>query len=429
MNQDLAVLMHGRLVGYVERELPIPRATFCYTPEYLDHMASSPLSLSVPLKGQGHQIGDWLDGLLPPSLELRSRIGRTHGALSEHPVDLLALPIGQDCPGAVQFCRPGDITAVTSRQSGNEPLQSNDIEQVLRELRESAASSSFVLGRPPMFSLPGAQAKVALRRDSQGGWNLPYGNEPSTHILKVALSAWPSNDLVEHVCMSALRSAGIPAAATSLVAVGAERAICVERYDRRWLADDTVVRVHQEDFCQATGTASDTKYQWMRGPGPADISEVLRSESDTPQQCLRRFRDALVANWVLLAPDAHAKNYSVLIQGHTARLAPLYDFCSVAPWRSVGVERDTIQMAMKSGPSYDANDMGQEEWKECAALLKLPQQECLDRAVELAEMLPSMVVQAAESLAQDFQDDRYVHELVSIMENRSSQCLQLLNAK
>lgn len=426
MTQDLAVLLHGQVVGYVELELPIPKATFCYTREYLNEMASSPLSLSMPLNGQNHPIGDWLDGLLPPSLELRNRIGRAHGARSQHPVDLLALPIGRDCAGAVQFCRPADLPTVTNRESGEEPLQSDELEEILRKLRESTSSSSFILDKPPTFSLPGAQSKIALKRDSQGGWHLPHGNEPSTHILKVALTAWPSNDLVEHVCMSALRLAGIPTAFSSLVAFGVERAICVERYDRRKEADGTVRRVHQEDFCQATGIASHSKYQWAQGPGPADISKVLRSESDTPQQCLRRFRDALIANWVLLASDAHAKNYSVLIQGHTVRLAPLYDFCSVAPWRSAGVDRETIQMAMKSGPSYDANHMGPNEWKECAALLELPKQECLDRAVELAERLPPTVAQAAESLPPEYRDDLYVRELVSIMKTRTSQCLRLL---
>jgi serine/threonine-protein kinase HipA len=40
---------------------------------------------------------------------------------------------------------------------------------------------------------------------------------------------------------------------------------------------------------------------------------------------LERFGKAVIVNYLLLAPDAHAKNYSLLLVGSLVRLAPLYD--------------------------------------------------------------------------------------------------------
>ena len=312
------------------------------------------------------------------------------------------------------------------RDSGVTPLDGDSMGRSLTALRQGAVAWEQEVGQPLSFSLSGAQTKVAVHKGANDTWGVPYGNTPSTHIVKIALPSYEFNDVVEHVCMSALRAVGIDAAQTELVEAGGERAIAIRRFDRLIDAAGNLRRLHQEDCCQATGTPSDRKYQWHGGPSPAGIADLLHTESQQAHTDIRRFMDALVANWVLLAPDAHAKNYSVQLHGHLVRLAPLYDVCSMAPWRNDQSLR-YLQMAMKSGASYDAYEMGLDEWRLCADALRVPAAELLEHAEELAHSLPAAVIGQAELLADHLQSNEPVERLVSIMEGRAGECLSLLS--
>ena len=425
MTADMAVLMHGRLAGHVARERG-NAARLRYEERYTADQAATPLSLALPLRTREHEIGDWLDGLLPPSLDLRQEIGRTHHAASQHPVDLLATEIGADCAGAVQFCRPDETESVLARSSGVTALDDVSMGRSLNALRRGAVAWEQEVGQPLSFSLSGAQTKVAIHKSADGTWGVPYGNTPSTHIVKIALPSYDGNDVVEHVCMSALRAAGIDAAETEIIEAGGARAIAVRRFDRYVDAEGSLRRIHQEDCCQATGTPSGSKYQWHGGPSPTMIADLLHTESQQSNVDVPRFMDALLANWVLLAPDAHAKNYSVQLQGHLVRFAPLYDVCSMAPWRD-----DTalayLQMAMKSGESYDAYAMNPDEWRSCAAALRMPTADILERADELARLLPASVIEQAERLPSHLRSAEPVERLAEIMDKREDECCSLLS--
>ena len=308
MNADLVVMLHGHVAGHVTKS-DRQGAVMRYDPAHLGQYDPTPLSLTFPTRAGSHQVGDWLDGLLPPSLDLRQALGRLHGAVSQYPVDLLATPIGMDCAGAVQFCTPESAEA--GRDSGIRLLSDGSIENGLVALRRGADAWAAEMGRPLSFSLSGAQTKVALRRMPDGQWALPFGDEPSTHILKISSPGWDGNDIIEHVCMQAVKDAGLDAADTEIVEFGRSRGICVTRFDRRADPDGRWSRCHQEDMCQATGFPSHQKQQWAGGPSPDAIARVLWQETGDGDRCVRAFRDAMIANWVLLAGDAHAKNYSV----------------------------------------------------------------------------------------------------------------------
>jgi serine/threonine-protein kinase HipA len=53
-----------------------------------------------------------------------------------------------------------------------------------------------------------------------------------------------------------------------------EIAIVIERYDRQRRGND-VVRIHQEDICQALGIMPTQKYQNEGGPSAFNIVELL----------------------------------------------------------------------------------------------------------------------------------------------------------
>src|SRR5207248_10152473 len=140
-----------------------------------------------------------------------------------------------------------------------------------------------------------------------------------------------------------------PAAASSVARFGGETAIVVERYDRVRVGRE-VVRVHQEDMCQALAELPTRKYENEGGPGTRAIVDLLREHSRRGVEDVATFLGGLAFNWLVAGTDAHAKNYSVLIGAGGVRLAPLYDVASALPYR--GVQLQKLALAMKIGGKY-----------------------------------------------------------------------------
>lgn len=109
-----------------------------------------------------------------------------------------------------------------------------------------------------------------------------------------------------------------------------EIAIVIERYDRQH-AGNEIIRVHQEDVCQALGLTPTKKYQNEGGPSPANIVELLRAYSTDRVADVDTFVAVIGFNWLIAGTDAHAKNFSLLLSAPHVRLAPLYDVASILP--------------------------------------------------------------------------------------------------
>jgi serine/threonine-protein kinase HipA len=121
------------------------------------------------------------------------------------------------------------------------------------------------------------------------------------------------------------------AAKPQLAAFGGKSVLIVERFDRRWTADGRLLRLPQEDCCQALSIAPTQKYQEDGGPGIVQILRLLRG-SDEPEADQRTFMKANIVFWLMGATDGHAKNFSVFLRpGGRFQLAPLYDVISAQP--------------------------------------------------------------------------------------------------
>jgi len=83
--------------------------------------------------------------------------------------------------------------------------------------------------------------------------SLPTGRNATTHIVKPALPYLADQDVNEHLCLRAGRKLGLRVAHSEIMQFGNERAIVLRRYDRAQRPDGEVLRIHQEDFCQALG--------------------------------------------------------------------------------------------------------------------------------------------------------------------------------
>jgi serine/threonine-protein kinase HipA len=84
---------------------------------------------------------------------------------------------------------------------------------------------------------------------------------------------------------------------------------------------------------------------------------LLRTATLVPPTEPSRFWEALVFNWLIGNCDAHAKNYSLLYDGRSSTLAPLYDLVSTEIYPSL-----TTRMAMSINGARDLHEIDDKAW-------------------------------------------------------------------
>lgn len=360
-------------------------------------------------------------GLLPDNDAVLRRWARQFHVSASSPFALLSTPVGEDCAGAVRFALPERVEQLLHRRGDVAWLTGEEVAARLGDLR---ADATAWLGRSftGQFSLAGAQAKTALL-ERDGRWGIPSGATPTTHILKPAVAGLDDHDLNEHLCLDAARRVGLAAARTRIERFGDETAVVVTRYDRI-PTDDTIRRVHQEDLCQALGTAPARKYQNEGGPSPVQIVGLLRTalRPTAAEDAVRRFVDALAWNWLIAGTDAHAKNYSLLLAGSEARLAPLYDVASALPY---GIHERRLRFAMKLGGDYRVH-LHRNPWPKVARELDLDVAQLVDRVHELAAAAPDALADAISAPEVSALDRPLPARLLDLVADRVQRCRRLL---
>ena len=435
----LTVLLEGTPIGTVER-LGNGALRIRYDDSYRNDPAATLLSVSMPPSDQMHgdaRLTPWLWGLLPDNADVLARWGVEFGVSVASPFPLLGTQVGHDCAGAVQFCAPDDVEALVDRPREVHSLSEAEVAFRLRTLR--ADSTSWLgAGFTGQFSLGGAQPKTALHylpgtgssglvESELGRWGVPTGSVPTTHILKPAMAGFEAQNVNEHLCLAAARKLGLAAATTRLERFEDEIAIVVERFDRT-TRDGSLVRVHQEDLCQAMSIPPVRKYQSDGGPRPGQIAEFIRSSipGSDAEADVWRFADALAFNWLIAGTDAHAKNYSLLLAGNQIRLAPLYDIASILPYdESDGYG---VKLAMKVGDDYKLRRTDRRSaWEHAADELKLNRRSLIDRILDLAQRTPAAFSEAASELQISGLSTDLPERLVELVSERCARCVTALS--
>lgn len=321
MADELAVWLYGESVATIDRKRGRPRLS--YTEEALGrHDLGTPLlSLSLPVGTEHYTQGvvrPFLDGLLPEGGPRRS-IARDLGLRADDTYGLIEA-LGRDCAGAVVIQPLDDPPPLPPTTTTAERLSHRELEALVEDLR----SAPLGAGGRVRVSLAGIQEKLLLTRMPDGVWGRPVDGTPSTHILKPEIAAYPHTVENEALCMRIAKHLDLDVAAVETTEIAGRKLIVVERYDRVVDLDGSVERIHQEDFCQATGTPPDTKYEEDGGPSLRRVAGIL--ESVAPPGSLEKLARAVALHVVLGNGDAHAKNLSLLHHPSGAlSLSPLYD--------------------------------------------------------------------------------------------------------
>jgi serine/threonine-protein kinase HipA len=423
----LHVLINGEQLGVLEQD-PHGQLSFRYEDSWREGRDSTPLSLSMPIAAREHPnsvVEPFLRGLLPDNEDVLQRWGRRFGVRWNSPFALLR-HVGEDVAGAAQFVRESRLAAA-AKADPVEPVDDAYIAKRLRVLRGDRAVWDDI-NAPGQFSLAGAQAKFALYRGVDGQWGLPSGRSATTHILKPPLEFLAHQEVNEHLCLRAAGLLGMRAAVSEVVEFGDERAIVLERYDRLGQADGTVVRVHQEDICQALAVYPARKYERADGgPGPSAVVALLREHIRPSQaaEAIEVFCRALAFNWVIFGPDAHAKNYSLLLSGRNVRLAPLYDISSVAPYPD-RYDLRHMTMAMAINGTYENNLVTGDDWRQLALTLGVDADQMTTWVHDVVANAPDAFADAVSTEDSWIIDLPVVHDLVDGVARHATALLRWL---
>ena len=321
MEDELSVWLYGARVAVIGRERDRLRLTYSEEALTTYPLGTPLLSLSLPVSSRRYTHGvvrPFLDGLLPEGTSRRAIAYDLHVNASDT-YGLIRL-LGRDCAGAMVIQPSGDLAPPLASTTTAEPLSTEDINELVRNLK----SAPLGVGGRVRISLAGVQDKLVLTRMRDGNWGRPVDATPSTHILKPEIAAFPDTVQNEAFCMRVAKHLGLNVASVDTTQIGGRALLVVERYDRVIGADGTVRRIHQEDFCQATGVAPEQKYQEDGGPSLSRIAGILRDLG--PPGSLERLLEAVTLNVLIGNGDAHGKNFSLLHADHGAlTLAPLYD--------------------------------------------------------------------------------------------------------
>jgi serine/threonine-protein kinase HipA len=384
---SLPVYFEQRLVGRIEVDKNGPG--FTYNPDWVALRGSFPISVTMPLKPDriaSDIFLPWAANLLPESEQLRT-LGQLLGLSRTDVIGLLSA-IGGDTAGALSIGQPGRTATVQWRSVEN----SAELERLI----EGLPSKPFLVGEEGVsMSLAGAQTKLAAAVDGTGRIAIPMNGSPSTHILKPDVPQLCGSIYNEAFCLTLARRVNLPAPRVTTGRAGKRSYLLVERYDRRYQTGRWR-RLHQEDYCQALGKPPSAKYESNQtGIGGPTLKEMFAlTRRHMPPTEILRLLDRVIFNVLTCNTDAHAKNYSVMINGNAVSLAPAYDVMCGEVWGNV-----TKNLVHKIGDSNRGGQLQPKHWRQFARECGLNPKQVIDRVSALAKSVISEVSVAEVEVA------------------------------
>ncbi len=417
---SLTVLLHHIVAGHLR--LIDGKLSFAYAPEYLANPQATKLSFSMPLQADAfdeQRSKAFFGGLLPEG-KLRTLLSKQFGVSKQNDFALLR-EIGGECAGAVSLVMGNEDQTQKTTPSIHwlSPIELDSLIMQLPQRPMMAGQGDLRL------SLAGAQDKlpVCLKKwnDSEYFVGLPIGNQPSTDILKPPIPSLESTVVNEFFCMRLAHNLGLQVAPTLLIPTTLQTVLAVARYDRLIDTSNHIVRLHQEDFCQALGIVTEKKYQNEGGPNLKDCFNLIRSATRNSAIYVLSFLDYVIFNALIGNHDAHGKNFSLVYNKGEVQLAPLYDCLSTAIYPTL-----TPNMAMKIGGEYEFKDVYAKNWGKFAVDAGLSSALTKKRIAFFVKHLPLTARRMQAASKGESTDSPILEQICQLIERRCALTLKRL---
>ena len=413
MTRSLSVWWDHDLVG----TLALTRdgaMSFVYAPAWIDNPKRPPISMSLPkraLRFSARECRPFFAGLLPEDQQ-RDAVAAVL-ALSKHNDFALLDALGGDVAGALMLWPTGKEPE-TRDSAPPIPLADDRLLEVLNALPRTPLLAGHHELR---LSLAGAQPKLPVVL-VDGMVALPGKGQPTTHIIKPPLDRFGAMTENELLVMRLAAAVGLDVAPVEARTVNGRSFLLVTRYDRLIDGAGLVLRVHQEDFCQALGIVPEHKYEAEGGPTFANSFDLVRRAATRPAVDVLKLLDAAIFNLIVGNADTHGKNFSLLYDAGEIRLAPLYDLVCTAAYPEL-----SPRLAMKIGRRAQLSEMGAKTWPAFADLAALGAPYVLRRVKELCGKVQQSLAKVAETLSPPL-EGAAIERYAEIIQERADRVLR-----
>ncbi|MHB8829515.1 MAG: HipA domain-containing protein [Syntrophales bacterium] len=383
------------------------RFMFQYDAGWIHQKGAVPLSLHLPLRAESYPddlARPFFSNLLPEADIKRVIAQRLQ--ISESNDFAMLNSIGGECAGAVSLL-PSGVTPTV--KPGYRELNEKELHKLIIDLPRRPLMAGVEGMR---LSLAGAQNKLPVYMEDDRIF-IASGNAPSSHILKPPIRDLEDTVDNETFCMMLAQSMGLPTPPVTIHR-GLDRLFIITRYDRSRDKDGRVVRLHQEDFCQALGYLPDQKYESEGGPSLQQCFVLLQGKSIRPAADRMALLRWTIFNFLIGNADAHAKNLAMLFTDRGPCLAPFYDLICTQIYPDLA-EKQAMGIGGENRPPW----MQRKHWERFGESVEIKTSLVLKTLQEMS----SSIMPAAQVLSIEFNKTygtgTIIDKILAVIEKRA----------
>jgi len=388
-----------------------PQRRFCfqYDKSWINSPAGHRLSVALPLQDEPYLADDsyaYFTNLLPEG-KILNVISRKLQIPVSNQFELLKA-VGGDCAGAVSLFEDGALPPKPEDHS-YKILTDDHLAKIIDELPENP----FLADQKGVrLSLAGAQEKlpVSLKNNKI---RISMNGAPSSHILKTPIKDLHETVENETFCMMLAKRMGLTVPDVRIAKINKTPLYIIDRYDRK-TENSRIVRLIQEDFCQALNINAQLKYT----PTLEACFSLIRNESAVQIKDTKRLLQLVIFNGLIGNSDAHAKNISFIHGENGTTLAPFYDLLStyVYPYAK--------KMAKKIGDGRHFQFLSPKHFERFSRETQIKYKIVKDTILTMAEK----IVGTAEDTTREFCDlygqSPVLNEINDVIKNASEEKLK-----
>ncbi|MBT7052002.1 MAG: type II toxin-antitoxin system HipA family toxin, partial [Desulfobacula sp.] len=236
---------------------------------------------------------------------------------------------------------------------------------------------------------------------------------PSSHILKTPIKDLHGTVENETFCMMLAKRMGLTVPDVKIFKINEIPLYLIDRYDRK-IENGQIIRLIQEDFCQALNVNAQLKYS----PTLDMCFSLIRNESASQVKDTKRFLQLIIFNGLIGNSDAHAKNISFLHGENGTILAPFYDLLStyVYPYAK--------KMAMKIGGGRHFQFLEPKHFERFSKDTSIKYKVVKETMVTMADRIVGEANKTTEEFFDLYGESPVLYEINDVIKNSSKEKLK-----
>lgn len=414
MTNNLLVYYHDEEIGAL-RITKGSRYVFSYKDEWLEKDDAIPVSISLPLTPgdfDEEKSMAFFSNLLPEST-IREKLAKRFRLTEKDSYSLLEI-VGGECAGAISIL-PSETKY--EKDGEYEEIPSDRLSDLLNNM----SKRPFLAGDEGVrLSLAGAQDKLPVFYEGEKFF-LPKGNNASTHIIKTPIGVtYPYSVINEAFCMSLAKELGLPVPEVNVIRNTHEPFYLIERYDRFPDEHGNIIRLHQEDFCQALGVSPEQKYEESGGPSLIDCFSLVSEYSINPAVDKQNLLKWIMFNILIGNADSHAKNLSFLYNDGEITLSPFYDLLCTKIYPDLN-----DALSMKIGERKEVRYLSIHDWKKLASDIDVKFSIFPELRKELLKEIDEKILKVKAEICSNKEEGKFIEDIEKIIQERSRLLLRI----